>query len=109
MKPNRWPRVMMHHRPPTASQSAAKKAKAAKKAASATVAMAASLVAVDEEIHKMLAETSRKNKEGRERDEVRWLLMLNKIENKLELKRSKAKTTKIKADATTHYKKCVYQ
>jgi hypothetical protein len=38
------------------------------------------LVVVDEELHKMLVETSSNNKERRERDKMRWALMLDKTE-----------------------------
>jgi hypothetical protein len=55
---------------------------------------------VDEELHKMLVETSSNNKVRRERNKVRWALMLDKTEKKLELKRKNAKAAKIEADAT---------
>jgi hypothetical protein len=57
---------------------------------------------VDEELHKMLVETSSNNKERRERDKVRWALMLDKTFKTLELKRTKAEAAKFKTDATMH-------
>jgi hypothetical protein len=77
-----------------------KKAKVANKAMSATAVTPVSSVAVDEELHKMMLETSNNNKERRARDEVRWALMFDNTEKKIELKRAKAEAAKIEANAT---------
>jgi hypothetical protein len=57
-------------------------------------------VAVHEELHKMMLETSSNNKERRARDEVRWALMFDNTKKKIELKRAKAEAAKIEANAT---------
>jgi hypothetical protein len=46
-------------------------------------AVATSSMAVDEELHKMLVETSSNDKERRATDKVWWALMLDKTDKKL--------------------------
>jgi hypothetical protein len=51
---------------------------------------------VDEELHEMLVETSSNDKKQRARDEVRWALMLDKTDKKLELRGQRPKPPRSK-------------